>query len=133
MVEINNLTRYKIDRKFLEKVVNIFLQQERKKIELSVTIVSEKRIKELNEKYRKKQGPTDILSFRYDSSGEIIICYKVVKENTKIFNTKTQEELARVLIHGLLHIFGYDHEKSKKEAKRMETKQIHYLKNLFKN
>jgi len=61
--------------------------------------------------------------------GEIVICLREVKKNAKRFSTSFEKELANVLIHGLLHLLGHDHEKEK-EAKEMERKQSHYLKSI---
>lgn len=62
--------------------------------------------------------------------GEIVICPREVKKNAKIFSTSFEKELANVLIHGLLHLLGYDHEKGEREAKEMQKKQNHYLKTI---
>lgn len=142
MIEINNTTTARIQKKFLEKIAKIVLKREfairqpakqEKKINLSIAIVNPGRIKELNKKYRKKNRPTDVLSFRYNNSGEIVICLQEVKKNVKRFNSTFKEELARVLIHGILHLLGQNHEKSKKKAERMEKKQNHYLKKIIKD
>ena len=151
MIEINNLTNNPVDEKFLKKVAEIVLKNERKKKNLSIALVYAARIKRLNQKYRKKNRATDILSFTYDDLGEIVICPSEVKQNAKKFtpleiigakNKKSKSltefksdfrtELFRVLIHGILHILGYDHEKSGKDAKIMEEKQEYYL-SLIKN
>lgn len=129
MIEVNNLTGFKVDKKFLKKLAQKVLASERKnKTELSIALVGPKRIKELNKKYRKKDKVTDVLSFTYNkSSGEIIICPQEVKKNSKKFNYTFKKELARVLIHGILHLLGYDHEGSEKEAEKMRKKEEYYF------
>ena len=67
-------------------------------------------IRELNRKYRQKNKATDILSFQYGNAGEIVICLKEVKKNARRFQSTFKKELARVLIHGILHILGYSHQ-----------------------
>ena len=84
-------------------------------------------MKELNKKYRRKNRETDVLSFPGEKEGEVIICPSVVKKNAKNFGSSFKSELVRILIHGILHLLGYDHEKSKKEAIKMEKKQAYYL------
>jgi len=144
MIEINNLTTVKIDEDFLKRVAKKVLKGENKEgAGLSVALVGEGRIKELNKKYRRKNRVTDVLAFNGNSKfkiqnlkfnfglGEIVICLAEVKKNAKKFNTTFKEELVRVLIHGILHLLGYKHEKSKEQVKVMERKQEQYLKQVF--
>ena len=142
MIEINNLTTAVVDEDFLKKTAKIVIDGEKKKaIELSIALVGQERIKKLNKKYRGKNRATDVLSFSYDGSGDIVICLGEVKKNAKRFGTTFKKELAICLIHGILHLLGYDHEKEAKEveetkassspfaaARVMEEKQNYYLK-----
>jgi len=123
MIEINNLVSSS-DYDFLKKVAKIALNK--KKLDLSVVLISPSKIKELNRKYRKKNKVTDVLSFIYDDLGEIVICLKQVRENAKKFGLPFKTELAKILIHSVLHILGYDH-KSQKQAAIMEKKENYYL------
>jgi len=128
MIEVNNLTGFRVDKKFLKKLAQKVLASERKnKTELSIALVGPKRIKELNKKYRKKDRITDTLSFTYNDSGEIVICPQEVKKNAKKFDSTFKKELTRVLIHGILHLLGYDHEGSEKEAEKMRKKEEYYF------
>ena len=128
MVEINNLTVFQIEGKFLKKIAKKVLTVENRKLtELSIALVEPKRIKDLNIKYRKKNKTTDVLSFLYDGSGEVVICPEVVKKNAKKFCLTFKKELTRTLIHGILHLLGYDHEKSKVATKKMEKKENYYF------
>ncbi len=128
MIEVNNLTPLSgVDEKFLKGVAKIVLKGENKKeAKLSVAFIGEGRIKELNKKYRGKNKATDVLSFG-EGLNEIVICYSEVKKNAKRYNSTFKKELAQVLIHGILHLLGYEHEKGEKEAKKMEKKQKYYL------
>lgn len=129
MIEINNLSlKYKkIDTVFLKKVAAKVLKGEKnkKKIELSIAIVNPQEIKKLNKEYRKKNKPTDVLSFGEIGGdiSEIVICPEEVEKNGKDF----KKELTLVLIHGILHLLSYDHEKTKKEAEKMFQRQEEYL------
>ena len=125
MIEINNLTNFVVDKKLLMGVAKKVLKGENREREnISIAFVSSDEIKKLNQKYRKKNKPTDVLSFgktldfKLDIP-EIIICPEVVKKNN--------DELAKILIHGILHILGYEHEKTEAMAKEMEKKQEKYL------
>jgi len=125
MIEINNLTKTKIDDDFLEKIGEGILKKEKKSgLLISVVFVGQSKIKETNKEYRGKDKSTDVLSFFYGDSAEIMICPEIVR---KAGNFK--KELVKVYIHGILHILGYDHEKSLKEERIMQEKQDYYLLN----
>jgi len=130
MIEINNLFKgtEKIDKAFIKKTVENVLKEEgvfNKNIDLSIAIIDSGEIKKINNQYRKKNKPTDVLSFGKIGEDllEIVICPTEVKKNGEVF----KEELKRVVIHGVLHLLGYDHEKSRKEALEMFTKQDEYF------
>lgn len=133
MTEINNLTINRIDERFLKRVAEKVLKGENRiRVDLSVALVGEGRMREMNKKYRKKSRATDVLSFSYNDSGELVICLREVKKNAKKFNSTFEKEMARTLIHGILHLLGEDHETSKLKAKKMEEKQENYLKLFFR-
>ncbi|MFA5431393.1 MAG: rRNA maturation RNase YbeY [Candidatus Paceibacterota bacterium] len=129
MIEINNLSKKykKIDELFLKKVAAKVLRAEgnKKKIELSIAIVNPEEIKKLNKEYREINKPTDVLSFGEIGGdiSEIVICPEEVEKNGEDF----KKQLTLVLIHGILHLFRYDHEKTKQEAEKMFQKQEEYL------
>lgn len=128
-LEINNLTKFKLDKKSFTQVAKKVLLGENKETQtLSLAFVDKLEIKKLNKKFRKKDKPTDVLSFAFGEKnylGEIVICPEVVKEKG--------EKMEEVFVHGILHLLGYDHEKSEKEAKIMEEKEKFYLKIKNKN
>jgi len=146
MIEINNLTTNSVDEEFLKKIAQKVLEGEKRELDLSIAFVGQGRIRELNKKYRKKNRVTDVLAFpeakvflknfkmellqQSQSLGEIIICLREIKKNVKRYNVVFEKELARVLIHGILHLLGYDHEKEE-ARKKMEAKQEYYLSQLF--
>ncbi len=86
-------------------------------VELSIVIMGEAKMRELNKKYRQKDKATDVLSFQYGNSGEVAICLKEVKKNAKKFKSTLNKELTRVLIHGILHVLGYSHKGMAKKRK----------------
>jgi probable rRNA maturation factor len=143
MIEINNLTANPIGENFLKKIAEKVLKGEnRKGIDLSIALVGEKRMKGLNRKYRKKNRPTDILAFGnkevinlklgVKEAAEIVICPAAVRKNSARFNSIFKKELARVLIHGILHLSGYDHERNARNAGKMNKKEAYYLNLFFK-
>lgn len=143
MIEVNNLTDFKIDENLLKKVSKTVLKKELVgKNELSIALVNSDRIKEINYNYRKKEKATDVLSFDSVKSipgilqeeflGEIIICPEEVRKNSEKAKVSFQKELIKVLIHGILHLLGFSHEDSEVKAKKMREKEKTYLTRLNK-
>ena len=137
MIEINNLAGLTVDKKVFSTVAKFVLKGENRETEtLSLAFVKKEEMKNLNKKFRKKNKPTDVLSFELkDGSekgylGEIIICPEIVKENAEKYRVSSKSEMLKVFVHGILHLCGYDHEKSEKEAEEMEKKQEKYLSNI---
>lgn len=143
MIEVLNLTSdQKVKTNFLKNIAKKVLELEKKEdFSLSIFLVGPARIRNLNKKYRGKNRVTDVLSFGQvqdfqfimppdtkEYLGEVIICLREVKKHAKKSNISLKEELARVLIHGILHLLGYEHENSQQEAQKMEEKQNLYLK-----
>lgn len=84
--------------------------------------VSRVRSQILNRNYRAKDSATDVLSFASAEPGvlgELILCFPLLREQARQHGLSFQEELAYMCLHGLLHLLGWDHEKSKKEAREM--------------
>jgi probable rRNA maturation factor len=131
MIEINNLSKTRLDKRIFSTVAKKVLSGENRRTEnLSLAFVSKAEIKKLNKKFRRKNKATDVLSFGLKEKGylgEVIICPEVVKENAKKYGNTFKIELIKIFIHGVLHLLGYDHERSKKEAIKMEKKQDFYL------
>lgn len=144
MIEINNLTTNPVDEDFLKKIVSIVLEGEKivKEVELSIALIGPGRMRKINRRYRGKNRVTDVLAFpeskillekfkvgvakKVQGLGEVVICLREVKKNAKRFNSSSEKELARVLIHGMLHLLGYNHEEIK-EAKKIKEKEDFYL------
>ncbi len=124
MIEINNLTNFQIDKKSFSQVAkNVLKGENRERETISLAFVNKAEIKKLNKKFRNKNKPTDVLSFSFNEKkylGEIVICPEIVDEK--------KEKIIEVFIHGILHLCGYDHEGSGKDAKIMEQKERSYLK-----
>ena len=129
-------------RDFINKVLN---EIKTDNVELSVSFIDIDRMHELNRTYRNIDAPTDILSFaamedvdgfsfvsagrRKKNIGDILICPQVMRENAKTFNVSSEEELHRLLIHGVLHLTGEDH-KTNDATEPMLVKQEEILKKL---
>ena len=95
----------------------------RKKQEFSILLTNNKKMKSLNLKFRKKNKPTDVLSFRLKNKnyiGDIAISYEIVNKRSKQSNFLI--EFDKMWIHGYFHLNGYDHKKLK-DYKRMNKKE----------
>jgi len=110
-----------IDEKFLKRVAEKTADALKIKEpeEISIVLVCDARMKKLNKQYRKRDKTTDVLAFDY---GEIFICVPQAKRQAKELGYLLKQELGTLLIHGLLHLAGYDH-KTKKDFNKMIKKQ----------
>ena len=131
---VNRQTRRKLSRLRLKKTaqkVLEFLNQER--AELSLALVDNREIGKLNARYRRKNEPTDVLSFPSGERlpggkvllGDVVISVEKAEEQARKRRKTLEQEIESLLIHGILHLLGYDHERSEKDAKimrRMEEK-----------
>lgn len=105
--------------------------------EITIRIVGSDESKNLNAMYRKKKYPTNVLSFLVDDAhhliGDIVLCAPVIEEEARDQSKKLEAHYAHLIIHGALHLYGYDHE-NKKDAEIMEEKEIKILTKLgYKN
>ena len=100
---------------------------------VSVALVDRPAMQHLNKTFRGKDAVTDVLAFQYDEPetfGEVVICTARAREQALDMGRSLQEEMTELLIHGFLHVFGYDHIKPK-DAKVMLPLQERILKKLL--
>ena len=110
-----------------------------KKTIVTVLLSNNLKIKQLNKIFRKKNKPTDILSFPINKKvnnkifylGDIIISYEFMNKPKKISFIEFKEKVTKIFIHGFLHLMGYNHKK-KKDFEKMNKEEIK-LYNLVKN
>jgi probable rRNA maturation factor len=106
-------------------------------VELTVRIVGVDEITDLNSRYRHKTGPTNILSFPFEAPpgvelnllGDLVIAAPVVVNEAQQQNKTQQAHWAHMVVHGTLHLLGYDHQVAA-EAEDMEAREIRILQNL---
>ena len=108
-----------------------------KNAEITIRIVDNDESINLNNIYRKKKYPTNVLSFLVDDEvhliGDIVLCAPVIEKEALEQSKKLDAHYAHLIIHGALHLYGYDHE-NKKDADIMEAKEIKILTKLgYKN
>ena len=116
------------------------LKDLRENAELTIRIVDKDEGAQLNEQWRKSQGPTNVLSFSHEGEaeiapdllGDIVICAPVVAQESKEQNKDIDAHWAHMVIHGVLHLNGFDHIKPE-DADRMESLEIKILKELNYN
>jgi len=123
-----NHTKEKMPRAFLTSWLNRVEKKLKpkhkfgKRREMVIVFVSKAEMKRMNGHYRGKNSVTDILSFapaEESSLGELVICPQVVKSQSARTGLSPREELAYMVLHGVLHLLGYDHEGSERQARRM--------------
>jgi probable rRNA maturation factor len=104
------------------------------KIDVEVSFCTAEQIKDLNYKFRKKDYETNVLSFPAESSigiqnaccGEVIICYEVLNNEAIESSKNITNHFKHLLIHSLLHLLGYEHDKEN-DAILMESEEIKFL------
>jgi len=126
-----------ISEKKIQAIVSSVLRITREKPKsVSIHLIGDTKMKQLNNQFRKKNSTTDVLSFAIqegehffdsDELGEIFISIPRIKRQAKQNRIPFPEEFQRMLIHGMLHLLGYDHTKPK-EAKKMFLLQEKILK-----
>lgn len=132
---INQQRKIKIDVEPFQIFIAIALKAASKAKEVNVTVafVSDRKIKELNKLFRKKNKPTDVLSFpfepdEYDSPddrnflGDIVISLEQAARQAAENDLSLELEIKQLILHGILHLCGYDHETDGGEMNKLELK-----------
>ena len=96
--------------------------------EISVRIVGEEEGRALNRQYRRKDYPTNVLTFDYTRqpvvAADLVLCGPVVEREARQQGKSLEEHYAHLLVHGTLHAHGYDHETSEEDALAMEALEV---------
>ena len=131
----SNLLKNKLQKKQIQKtakkLLSVLGSDEQ---ELSILLTDDEEIRQLNAGYRGKDAPTDVLSFSLNEGegtafavnqlGDVVISVETAERQAEALGWSLQEEFLRLLIHGVLHLHGYDHENvSVEEAERMRRKE----------
>ena len=91
-----------------------------------IRIVGAREGRLLNKTYRRKNYATNVLTFH---TGDIVLCHPVIAREAREQGKSTRAHYAHLVVHGILHLRGYDHEK-KREAERMENEEVRILRRL---
>ena len=105
--------------------------------ELSILVVDDSEIKTLNKNYLNRLGPTNVIAFPMKEGdfsdinpqllGDVVISTETAGREALQSGISTEERFAQLLVHGILHLFGFDHEKSEQDARKMEKKSNELL------
>jgi probable rRNA maturation factor len=134
MIRVSLLNEYgKVDipeKKIKEIIKFVLKEMEKNNSELSLVLCNNDYIHFYNKEYRNKDYPTDVLSFvdgerigKITYLGDIIISIDKVKSQSEEYGVSFEEEFSRLLVHGILHLLGYDHETSEEDEKVMMSIQ----------
>ncbi len=133
---INRQRRFNINTETLRNIAEYILDIcKLYRVELSIAIVNNRRIRELNSLYRGIRGSTDVLAFPLNETthtgfthlGDVVISIEKASIQAKESGHSLEKELYLLLTHGILHLLGYDHEKSPEEAKKMRDMEKRVL------
>lgn len=150
-IDFFNSTKSRINKRFVLELVNdIFVALENnKRWQIGVNIVGEQRIKNLNKLYRNKDKVTDILSFaendvkcnykkffnseslEQEDLGEMFICWQKVENQAKKLSWTKKKTFTSLVVHGILHLLGYDHIKDIDAEKMQQMEQKIIAKFIF--
>ena len=128
MIEFFSQTHFKLQKKEIVSkwISNVISSEGYAEGEISYVFCDDDYLCDLNKEFLKHETLTDIISFDYslgkEINGEIYVSVERVSENAKIFNTSFENELHRVIIHGILHYCGY-RDKSEEEINVMRKKE----------
>jgi len=119
-------------KKEIKKLIDVVLKkigfEELENGQINIKYTSEEEIKLLNEKFYNKEGVTNVLAFTNNQEtpeskerliGEIAICISQIEKEAKMYKKAVETRLKHMIVHGVLHLFGFDHQK-KGEQKEME-------------
>ncbi len=126
-------SRFLIPYSKIRRIVErILLQEHAEKKFLNIIFVKEREILNLNKKFRSKKKVTDVLSFGFADEeilGEVYVCYPQAKRQAFDWGVTFEQEILRLIIHGVLQLLGYSHYR-KKERKKMQEREHYYLVNV---
>lgn len=121
---------FSFDENIFYKIEELIFNENKKEGELSFIFCSDEYLLKMNNEYLRHDYYTDVITFDYTEkeiiTGDIFISVDRIKENALKYNTTFENELQRVMIHGVLHLVGYN-DKTEEEQKEMTKKENQYL------
>ncbi|MBP8744448.1 MAG: rRNA maturation RNase YbeY [Syntrophorhabdus sp.] len=126
------------DKRTVRKIIeNLLASLKLPDRDLSILFVDNKKIRQLNKQYFHKDYPTNVISFSYmdgltsEVIGDIVISIERTREEAESLSVPFYERLFTLIIHGLVHILGYDHTGDKNQARRMRYREKKLLNNFI--
>ena len=135
----SQLRRTRFDQLCLARLAQAVLSSVgEKKADLGILLVGDRSMRRLNRDYRKKNRTTDVLAFPMREGpgpssalmGDVVISVPTAAQQARQLGRSLDEELTILLIHGILHLCGYDHERNNREARRMRQRERWVLRRL---
>ena len=132
-------SRQKISLKKIKQTVQVILDAlDCPNGEISILIVDDPQIEELDQQYLNRQGPTNVIAFAMREGefsdlsphllGDVVISTDTAAREAQLAATGTEQRFNELLVHGILHLLGYDHETSEEDARVMEDKSRELMK-----
>lgn len=124
-ITVQNLhKKFRINERFIKKLVKKILSILKKpqNTELEVIFLSDSAIRKLNKKYKDRDSSTDVLSFNLGGMGEVIVSTDTAMKNFYSYGTSFESEVVLYVIHGILHLFGFN-DNTVRAARSMAVKQ----------
>ena len=135
----SQLRRTRLDQLCLARLAQAVLSSVgEKKADLGILLVGDRSMRRLNRDYRKKNRTTDVLAFPMREGpgpssalmGDVVISVPTAAQQARQLGRSLDAELTILLSHGILHLCGYDHERSNREARRMQQRERWVLRRL---
>ena len=140
----NRQKKHRISQKRISKKAQVILNaSDNPDAELSILLVDDLEIESLNQQYLNRQGPTNVIAFPMQEGefvrispqllGDVVISLDTAEREGRLAGISMESRLDQLLIHGILHLIGYDHEKNAVDARRMEYKSnelLHLIENI---
>lgn len=108
-----------------EPLIKKILTKEGQKGRINLVLINDQEIRELNKKFRRIDRATDVLSFNMNEDGvlgDIAISTDTAKRNAQRYRVSLPREMKRLVVHGVLHILGYDHGEEMRRAEKIYQK-----------
>ena len=135
----NRQNRYKIPLKKIRQTVQVILNAlDFPEGEISILFVDDPQIENLNQQYLNRKGPTNVIAFGMREGkfphltphllGDVVISTDTTDREAQSSGMRMEQRINELLVHGILHLFGYDHERSEQDARKMENKSRELMK-----
>ena len=119
MIEVRFEKRAGVSAAWARRILSKTLKAEKTSMDLSILVTGDRRIRRLNKRFLKHDFATDVISFE---TGDLVVSIDTARRIAKEIGIPVKEELARYLVHGTLHLLGYD-DKRTGDRKRMHARQ----------